>query len=165
MAGIRKHGAHRINLTLPAAAAGTGADVFGGVWGYDAFPYGIYDSTQEAIYEMTLSFAATLTGQATNFASFVIQQVRAGATLNDIRIAYNAAGVTTAAGRSINLAVAGGAVVPGAGTGTLTVQTGAALPWTLAGGDMISIQRISSNATGQATPLTGLVFVVQALGT
>ena len=162
MAGVRKHGAHRQNLTLASAAAGAAADAQD-LLPYDAFLVGTQDASQEAIYEMYLAFNAALTGQATNFAAFSVQQARAGAVLNDIRLIFNAAGVTVAALTNANLAVAAGAVVPNVGTGVLTVQTGAALPWILLPSDIIIFQRVSTG-TGQATPAVGLTFGIQARG-
>lgn len=162
MAGIRKHGLHRVNLTLSALAAGAAADAQD-VFPYDAFVVGTSDASQEAIYEAYIAFNAALIGQATNFSSFALQQARNNAILNDIRVSYNAAGVTTPIYGAINLAVAEGAVVPGAGTGVLVRQAGTVLPWFLLPGDVIIFSRISSG-TGQATPAVGLGTAIGARG-
>jgi hypothetical protein len=64
----------------------------------------------------------------------------------------------------LNLAVASGAVVPGAGTGVLTVVSGVALPWTLAQGDVITLDRLSNNATGLATPAFSATLLLSQAG-
>jgi hypothetical protein len=43
-------------------------------------------------------------------------------------------------------------VVSGAGTGTMIVPTGVALPWPLQPGDTVTLDRLSNNSTGLATP-------------
>lgn len=172
MAGSVKHGGHRYTLRLPALAAGTAADTQD-LFVYDGFADGAatvaaynfpYDLTSEQVIAACFAVGATLTGAATNFATLAFQQFRAGAAVNDIRVAYSAAGVTTTADTVANLAVASGAVVTGAGTGTLTVQTGVALPWTLQQGDVLVLARISSG-TGLATPGIGLTFTTKQFGT
>lgn len=169
MAGARKSGAQRYNLTISGLAAGSAADEQD-LFIYDAFaelgltaaaPATGYDLTAEQITEMSFMAFTTLTGQITNFASLVVQQVRAAAVLNDIRVVFSSAPVVATALTAYNLAVASGAAVAG---GVLLVQTGTALPWVLAPGDAIVFARISNNATGLATPAIGLNFLTQMKG-
>ena len=146
----------------------------GATFTYDAFAkYGTtaagaaltYDQMAEAIVEMSLTTYAALVGTVTNFVSpRVTHRNAAGATQNQISVAFSAAGVVTVAFVPVNLGVASGAVTTGAGTGTLTVVTGAALPWTLAAGDTITFDRLSNNVTGLATPAMGLTFLVANKG-
>jgi hypothetical protein len=180
MAGARKHGTHRYSLTVSAlavpATAADEADLFiydayadagavgattggSGATGF-VFPY---DQTLEEVFEAVYTVGATLTGQATNYANVVLQQIRAAAVLNDIRVAYSAAGVTTAQYTIVSMAAASGATLLNAGTGVLTVQTGAALPWTLQQGDIIRFARVSTG-TGLATPDLGLTFAIRQKG-
>jgi hypothetical protein len=172
MSGARKFGAHRYNLTLSGLAAGNAADEQD-LFVYDAFaefgaaaasPASGYDLTAEQITEMNFVTFATLTGTVTNFASVVVQQARAGAVVNDIRVVFSSSGVVATALTPVNLAVASGAVATGAGTGVLLVQTGIALPWTMQAGDVIALARISNNSTGLATPGIGLNFLLQMKG-
>lgn len=172
MAPIRRHGGHRYNLSLGALAAGSANDSFEGI-SFDAFAVGSATATgtaglptdQESVSELVVATSAVLTGQATNFASIAIQQYSAaGVVKNDIRVVFSATGIVTAAFVPLNFAVASGAAVAGAGTGTLTVQTGTALPWILAVGDSIVIARISNNATGLATPALWATFLVGSRG-
>lgn len=176
MAGVRKHGSHRFDLSLPALAAGTAADT-SNVFPWDAYAEGVsavtgtsttyafpYDATSEEVFEFVYTVEATYTGQATNFASIAARLIRGAAVLNDLRVVYNAAGVTTAAFTIVSMAAASGALLVNAGTGTLTVQTGSVLPWTLQQGDIIQLLRISNNATGQATPAIGAAFTVRQKG-
>ena len=172
MAGQIKHGSHKYSLMLPALAAGSAADTEV-LWVYDAYAEGAatatgyvypYDATSEQVIEAQYTVGTTYTGQATNFASVVFGQARAGAVLNELRVTYSAAGVTTAAYTVANLNVASGAVVTNAGTGTLTLQTGAVLPWTLQQGDVLYLRRLSNNVTGQATPGISLTFRVKQFG-
>jgi len=169
MSGARKFGAHRYSLTLAGEAAGSAADTQD-IFIYDAYaeagltaagPASGYDGTGESITEMSLMPFATLTGQATNFVSAVVQQVRAAAVLNDIRVVFSSAPVSAVALTAYNLAVASGAAVAG---GVLLVQTGIALPWSLQPGDAIIFSRLSNNGTGLATPALGLSFLVQVKG-
>jgi hypothetical protein len=173
MAGIRKHGAHRFDLSLPALAAGAAADT-SNVFPYDAFAEGPgggvataynppFDVAAEEIFEACFTLEATLTGQATNFSSICLRLIRAAAVLNDIRVVYNAAGVTSAAFTLSNMAIAAGAAVPNTGTGTLTLQTGVVLPWTLQPADIIQLLRLSAG-TGQATPAIGASFSTRIKG-
>lgn len=168
MAGAIKHGSHRYTLTLPALAAGAAADA-DVVFIYDAFADSAatasgynypYDATSESIVEASFGFATALTGTVTNFASVVFGLARAGAVVNELRVAFNAGGVTTAIYTVANLNVASGAVVVGAGTGTLTAQTGVVLPWVLQAGDVVYLRRLSTG-TGLATPGIGLTFRVK----
>src|SRR5216683_4252695 len=111
MAGNRKHGSHPFDLSLPALAAGAAADT-SNVFPYDAYAdagTGIavsgtpttynfpYDGTAEEIFEACYTVDTTFTGQATNFSAIALRLIRAAAVLNDIRVIYSAAGVTTAA--------------------------------------------------------------------
>lgn len=173
MAGIRKHGAHRFDLSLPALAAGAAADT-SNVFPYDAYAEGTgggvptaynfpYDVAAEEVFEACYTFEATETGQATNFFAVAFRLIRAGAVLNDLRVIYNAAGVTSTAFTICNLAVASGAVVPNAGTGVLTVQAGVVLPWTLFPADIIQLARITTG-TGQASPAIGASFSTRLKG-
>lgn len=162
MAGARKHGSHRYALDLPALAAGTAADTHS-LMSYDAYaelPAGTvattigappYDTSVEEIWQADIVLGASLTGVATNFASLAFQQARAGAVINDIRLVFSAAGVVLAALTPANIAVGSGIAVPNSGTGTLTLQTGVTLPWSLQPGDVILIARVSAG-TGLATP-------------
>lgn len=172
MAGARKHGAHRYAVTTAATAAGTAANP--AIWGYDAFanqqggttanPTTGFDQTSEQITEMYLILGTTLTGQITNFTTFrVTQYSSAGAVRNQMTVAYSAAGVTSTAFVPINLAGANAAVVPGAGTGTLSVGTGAALPWTLNTGDSVALDT-TVTGTGQYVGAVSLNFVTQQKG-
>lgn len=177
MAGIRKHGAHRFDLSLPALAAGTAADT-SNVFPYDAFAEGSpgiavsgsettynppYDLAAEEIFEACYTLEATLTGVATNFASICLRLIRAAAVVNDIRVVYSAAGVTTAAFKLVSLFAASGATLFNTGTGVLTLQTGVVLPWTLQQGDIIQLLRLSSG-TGLATPAIGAAFSTRLKG-
>jgi len=177
MAGVRKHGSHRFDLSLPALAAGTAADT-SNVFPYDAYAeagQGVavsgtptsynypYDVAAEEIFEACYTVEATYTGQATNFGAVAFRLIRAGSVLNDIRVIYNAAGVTTAAFTIVDLFAAASAVLFNAGTGILTLQTGSVLPWTLQPGDIIQLARLSTG-TGQATPAIGSAFSTRIKG-
>ena len=174
MAGIRKHGSHRFDLSLPALAAGAAADT-SNVYPWDAYADGgpglavsgpatsyvfPYDPTAEELFEAAYTVEATLTGQATNFSSICLRLIRAAAVLNDIRVVYSAAGVTTAAFTIVSFAAAASAVLFNAGTGILTLQTGSVLPWTLQPGDIIQLLRLSTG-TGLATPAIGASFTTR----
>jgi hypothetical protein len=148
MAGIRKHGTHRFPGMFGPLAAATAAftpaliyDAFGGnATGTvaTAFAAGGYDPSLETVSEAWFEFSLAVTGAATNFDSVaLVQRSGAGAVKNQITVAYSAAGVTSAAWVPVNMGVGSGAVVPGAGTGTLVVTTGVALPWSLAIGDIV----------------------------
>lgn len=174
MGGARKYGAHRHSLMVPAAAAGSAADVIGHTFIYDAFaeggataggPTAGYDTTSEVLAELTLATFAVLTGQAVNFvAPRVTHRNAAGATVDQIRVDFSAAGVVTVAFAPANLAVASGAVVPGMGTGTLLLVAGVALPWTLVPGDTITLDRLSNNVTGLATPAMSACLLIAQKG-
>jgi hypothetical protein len=180
MAGARKHGVHRYSLTISAlavpATAADETDMFvydayadagaigaatggSGATGY-VFPY---DATAEEIFEACFVVGATLTGQATNYANIVFRLIRAGAVLNDLRVAYSGAGVTTAAFTVVSFAAASGATLLNAGTGVLTVTAGSVLPWTLQPGDIIQFGRISTGS-GLATPDVGCTFATRQKG-
>jgi hypothetical protein len=171
MGGIRRHGAHHFDLSLPALAAGAAADT-SNVFPYDAYAGGgaglavsgtpttytpPFDQTSEEVFEASFTLEATLTGQITNFAAIALRLIRAAAVLNDLRVIYNAAGVTTAAFTIVSFYAAASAVLFNAGTGILTVQAGVVLPWTLQQGDIVQLARISTG-TGQATPAIGAAF-------
>ena len=171
MAGNLKHGAHRYDLSLPALAAGAAADT-SNVFPWDAYADGgpvlavsgtpttytaPYDNTAEEVFECAYTVEATYTGQITNFAALAFRLIRAGAVLNDLRVIYSAAGVTTTAFTLVSFAAAASAVLFNAGTGILTLQAGSVLPWTLQQGDIIQMARISTG-TGQATPAFGAAF-------
>jgi hypothetical protein len=175
MAGSLKHGAHRYDLSLAALAAGSAADT-SNVFPWDGYADGgpglavsgpataytfPYDTTAEEVFEFVYTVDTTYTGQATNFASICFRLIRAAAVLNDLRVVYNAAGVTTAAFTLVSMAAASGAVLFNAGTGVLTVSAGSTLPWTLQQGDILQLLRLSNNATGQATPGIGGAFKVR----
>lgn len=166
---LRNHGAHLIPLTLPALAAGTASDT-GVCWTFNAYaaqgagstanPTTGSDSTVYQVREASLTSVATLTGAATNFCTFLLQQFNsAGTKVNEISIAFSAAGVVLTANKPANLNVASGATVPNAGTGTLANGTGVVLPWTLNNGDQIVLARTSAG-TGLASPGVGITFLV-----
>ncbi len=174
MAGNRKHGSHRYDLSLPALAAGAAADT-SNVFPYDAYADagpGLavsgppttttwpYDIVTEELFEACFTLEATLTGQVTNFSAIALRLLRAGAVLNDLRVVYNAAGVTTAAFTLVSFLAAANAVLFNAGTGILTLQVGSVLPWTLQPADIIQLARIST-AAGQATPAIGASFTTR----
>ena len=170
MAGNRKHGAHRYNLSTAATAAGTAAQP--AVWTYDAYAgpqstigaSGGIDSTTEVVSEMTLTLATALTGQATNFTTFrVTHRNAAGTTVDQFTIVASTTSFVFAAFVAADLAIASGGTIPGGGTGTLTVASGVALPWTLVNGDTITLDT-TVGGTGQYTGGIGLNFVVQAKG-
>lgn len=171
MAGNLKHGAHRYDLSLPALAAGAAADT-SNVFPWDGFADGgpglavsgpatayvfPYDPTAEEVFECCYTVDTTFTGQAANFSAIAFRLIRAGAVLNDLRVIYNAAGVTTTLFTLVSFAAAASAVLFNAGTGILTLQAGSVLPWTLQQGDIIQLARISTG-TGQATPGIGAQF-------
>jgi hypothetical protein len=158
MAPIRKHGGHRYNISISANIA-AGTQTFEGI-NFDGFAQGTLDAAQEFLLEANIVTSAVLTGQATNFASIALQQYSvAGVLKNDIRVAFSAAGVVTVAFAPMNYNVAAGAVVPGAGTGVLTLQTGIVLPWPIVTGDSIVLAKIVTG-TGLATPEIWATFLV-----
>ena len=174
MAGAKKHGAHRYDLSLPALAAGAASDT-SNVFPWDAYADGTqalavsgppttatypYDIVSEEIFEACYTLEATLIGVATNFASICLRLIRAAAVVNDIRVVYSAAGVTTAAFTLVSFYAASGATLFNTGTGVLTLQTGVVLPWTLQPGDIIQLLRLSSG-TGLATPAIGVEFLTR----
>lgn len=170
----RKGVATRHILSIPLAAGGTGADLVGATFVYDGFAHrgatasgaGIgYDYAAEEIQEASFTTFVALPGQITNFVSpRLIHRNAAGSTVNNISIAFSAAGVVTVAFVPVNLAVASGAVATGAGTGVLTVTTGTALPWTLAPGDTVTFDRVSNNGTGLATPAMTCTLLIASKG-
>jgi hypothetical protein len=122
-----------------------------------AIAAGGYDPTAEVLSNFWYTFNNAVTGAATNFDSFgLVQRNAAGTVKNQISVAYSAAGVTTAAWAPVNLGVGSGAVVPGAGTGTLTVTTGTALPWTMVVGDILYVVM---TPTGTGLGLTANTFM------
>lgn len=174
--GSRKHGAHRHVLSFPLAAAGSAADLVGAEFSYDNYaevgagtiagPTIGYDAYAEAVVEASVvAVGATLTGTATNFVSPRLTQFdSAGNVKNRIRVAFSGTGVIATQYIPMNYGVASGATVPGAGTGTLTVDTGVALPWTLSPGDQIVFDRVSNNATGLATPAMSCNITIAGKG-
>lgn len=169
MPGIRKHGAHRVHLTTGNIVA-TGA-LPAAIWTYDAYAgpqsvataSGGVDSTLERVVEMSLTLSAALTGQATNFTTFLVSQFSAAGVLkNQLSIAASTAQFIFAANIPWDLAVAGATIPPGnTGTGTMTVPTGVALPWSLVNGDQIQFQA-TQTGTGQFVGGAGLTFLVAA---
>src|SRR5215467_8080964 len=145
MSGTRKHGAHRYTLfTGNTAAANAGPAA---IWTYDAYAgpqsvvnaSGGVDSTTDKVFEMNLTLSAALTGQATNFTSFVVPHFSSagGTAKNILTLAASTAQFIFAANVPWGLHVANGAVPPGnTGTGTLAVSgsVGVSLPWTLVNG-------------------------------
>lgn len=160
MAGQRHYGQKSVAFGVPALAAGSGADTGAG-WVYNAFANGAATATstagldpqQEYVLEASVLPQAAHTGQATNFANVLLTHTGSTGTVkNKLTVAFSAAGNTMTAKQPFNLGVASGGTVTGAGTATLTVTTGSVLPWALSPGDTVSIERTSSNATGNATP-------------
>lgn len=154
-------------------AAGTAADTQAEAITFDAFANGAatagatntIDPAQDQVTEMCLVSYVTFAGQATNFASFRVTHTNAaGTVVNRIMVTFDAAGKTLTANVPVNYAVASGATATGAGTATLTVVTGTALPWTLSPGDTITFDRLSNNATGQATNAASITFLTQSKG-
>lgn len=170
----RKGVATRHTLSILAAAGGTANDTTAATFAYDPFarrgataasPGLGYDFAAEEVQEMCFITAVALTGQITNFVSpRVVHRNAAGAIVDNISVAFSAAGVVTVAFVAVNLGVNSGAVVPGAGTGTLTVTTGSALPWSLSAGDTVTFDRLSNNGTGLATPAMALTFLLAGKG-
>jgi len=170
MSGTRKHGAHRIALfTGNTAAANAGPAA---IWTYDAYAgpqsvvtaAGGVDSTTEKIFEMSLTLSAALTGQATNFSTFIVSQFSAagGTAKNIFTLAASTNQFIWAANVPWNLAVANGAVPNGnTGTGTLAItgSVGIALPWTLVNGDQIQFA-FTQTGTGQFVGGAGVTFLV-----
>jgi hypothetical protein len=143
-------------FTYDAYAAGQGLTTIS--------PSPNYDLYSESVVEMVMVLGTTLTGQATNFTNFRVTQYNsAGTVKNRMLVAYSAAGVTSTAFVPINLSVANGAVVPGAGTGTLSVGTGVALPWVLVPGDTIGLDT-TVTGTGQYVGAVGLTFLIAGTG-
>jgi hypothetical protein len=167
MAGNRHLGLKSICFGVPALAAGTSSDTGAG-WVYNAFANGAstanstagLDPQQEYVLEASVLPQAALTGAATNFANVLLTHTDSTGTVkNKLTVAFSAAGNTMTAKKPFNLAVASGGTVTGAGTATLTVTTGAVLPWALAPGDTVSLERTSAG-TGLATPgLTATIVV------
>lgn len=158
----RKYGLKTVVLAVALMAAGSATDgASASTFVYNAFANGALtatagggvDGAQEWLQELTVVTNAILTGQAANFASIrVTHRDGAGVIKNQMRVDFSAAGVVTVAFVPLNFAVANAAVVTGAGTGVLNVNTGIALPWPLLNGDTITLDRLSNNATGLATP-------------
>lgn len=170
MAGTRKHGAHRVWLTTASTAAGTAAQP--ATWTYDAYAgpqtvltsSGGQDPATETVTEMALTLGTALTGQATNFTTFRVTHRNAAATTVDqFTIVASTTSFVFAAFIAADLAVASGGTIPGGGTGTLTIGTGVALPWTLVNGDTITLDT-TVTGTGQYTGGIGLNFLVQTRG-
>lgn len=170
MSGVRKHGAHRYNLSTFITTATTAGPP--AVWTYDGYAgpqtvltsSGNLDSVTEVVSEMSLVLSSALTGQATNFTTFRITHRNAAATTVDqFTIVASTTSFVFAAFIAADLAIASGATIPGGGTGTLTIGTGSALPWTLVNGDTITLDT-TVTGTGQYTGGIGLNFVVATKG-
>jgi hypothetical protein len=174
VAGIRKHGTHGIHLNIALLAAGSATDgnsvdtfVYQAFAGSSATASGGggLSGEQEFVVEAQIVTAAVLTGQATNFASPRLTHRNAAGTIqNQVKVDFSAAGVVTVAFAPVNYSVASAAVATGAGTGTLTVVTGTALPWALTNGDTVSFDRLSNNATGLATPAMSALLQIGIKG-
>ena len=175
MAGARKHGAHRHNLQNALITAATAT--LPAIWTYDPFAELLssstltagnsgsgYDGTVEQIVEMNLVLSASLTGQATNFTTFrITHRNAAGTTIDQFSIVASTTAYIFVAFIPANLAVASGATIPGGGTGTLTIGTGVALPWTLAIGDTIALDT-TVTGSGQYTGGIAVNFLVSQKG-
>lgn len=167
MAGQRHLGQRGHSFGVPALAAGTSADTGGG-WVYNAYANGAatanstagLDPQVEYVLEASVLPQAAHTGQATNFTNVLLTHTDSTGTVkNKLTVSFSAAGNTMTAKKPFNLAVASGGTVTGAGTATLTVTTGAVLPWALAPGDTVSLER-TSTGTGNASPgLTATITV------
>lgn len=173
MAGIRKHGAHRYNLNVTITAVGTAA--VPEIFTVDAFAAGNtsvaagtagLDGTSETVTELVMVPSTTITGAATNFTSWRVRHVSAaGSAVDSIQVNFDAAAKTITALTPANFGVPSGATVPGAGTATLTVNTGSALPWTLSPGDSIVFDTVvTGTGLAASTGGFGLTFLVQAKG-
>jgi len=170
MPGIRKHGAHRYNIPTSSAAVGTAA--LPSIWVYDAYAgpqtviggAGGIDSTGETVTELTVTNSAAITGAATNFGTIrVTHRDNTGTTKNQLTVAFGTAGFNAAAFVAMDFAVANGATVPGAGTATLTVASGTALPWLLVNGDTITLDDTVAGTGNISGGLTAMI-IVQARG-
>lgn len=172
MAGIRKHGAHRDNLNVQITAVGTAA--FPEIWTYDAYAVGNsaangtigLDGTAEQVVEMVLTPSVAITGAATNFTAWRVRHFNsAGSAVDSIQVTFDASTKTITALTPINLAVASGATVPGAGAATLTVNTGSALPWNLQAGDSIILDTVvTGTGLASSTGGFGITFLIAAKG-
>jgi len=174
MASNNRHGAHSHVLSLPALTASSATDS-GVQWSFLAWQAGstLIGGDAAASIDLTpyqldaASFVtyAVLTGQATNFAEVTLSHFDpTGVLIDRIEVEFSAVGVVTVAQAPCNLAVASGAVVPGAGTGVLGNPTGVVLPWVLNNGDGIVFERITEG-TGLATPAMSCTFRVSEVGT
>lgn len=157
MPAVRKHGWHRIALSLSAAAAGAAADT-ADLWSYDPFPgdLGTYDPSGEFVLAAAVVFDATVAAVATNnFSVQLSQYSSAGVLKNQILLANVAAGMAFTADVPVDLGVAVG--------GNLTNPTGVTIiaGWLLAPGDTVVLRRVS-NGTGQATPAFAVTIGVGA---
>jgi hypothetical protein len=172
MSGTRKHGAHRVHLTTGNIAAANALPA--AIWTYDAYAgpqsvvtaSGGVDSTLERVVEMNLALSAALTGQATNFTTFIVSHFSAagGTAKNIFTLACSTAQFIFAANVPWNLAVANGAVPNGnTGTGTLAItgSVGIALPWPLVNGDQIQLAA-TQTGTGQFVGGAGVTFLIAA---
>jgi hypothetical protein len=159
MAGTRHLGQKSVSFAVPALAAGSAADTGAG-WVYNAFANGAATATSTAgldpqteyVLEASVLPQAAHTGQATNFTNVLLTHTGSTGTVkNKLTVAFSAAGNTMTAKQPFNMAVAASGVATGAGTATVAVTTGTALPWALAPGDTVSIER-TSTGTGNASP-------------
>jgi hypothetical protein len=173
MAGARKHGGHRYNLQTAITTAATAPKA--AIWVYDGFAENLggsgasttgvgYDQTVEQIVEMNLVLESSLTGQVTNFTTFsVTHRNAAGTTVDAFTVVAGTTAYVFVAFIPANLAVASGATIPGGGTGTLTIGTGVALPWTLTPGDTITLTA-TVTGSGQYTGGIALNFLTSQKG-
>src|SRR5262249_11227996 len=168
--GIRKHGAHRYTLMTSSAAVGTAAQPASLIYDAYAGPQtviggsGGIDSTGGTVTELTVMNSAGITGAATNLGAIrVNHRDNTGNTKNQFTVAFGTAGFNATAFVAMDWAVASGATVPGAGTATLTVASGTALPWLLVNGDSVTLD---STVAGTGNISGGLTanLTVQARG-
>lgn len=167
MAANRHLGLKAMTAHIPALGAGTSADTGAGVI-YNAFANGAatpnattgLDPQAEYVTELSVLANAAHTGQGTNYTQIVITHADStGTAKNKFTVSFSAAGNTMAARKAMNFAVASGGTVTGAGTATLTVTTGTVLPWLLAPGDSLTVDRISQG-TGNASPGLSMTAMV-----
>jgi hypothetical protein len=154
MAPTAKHGGHRLALDLQALAAGTASDTSEMLtYDYLYTTYGVYDSTSEYVLRATAVFAANVTGQATDFFSVQLTHYNVSGSVVDrvtpTTLVFNAGGVTATAYVPIDVTAAA------ASTGNTIAQG-----WKLAPGDTIELKRVSSTATGLASPAMAVTFLI-----
>lgn len=154
MAATTKHGGHRIALAVQALAAGTANDT-SELFTYDFSysTYSTYDSTSEYITRATVVFAANVTGQATDFFSVQLTHYNSAGSVVDrvtpTATVFSSSGVTATAYVPIDVTAAA------AGTGNTIVKG-----WLLAPGDTLEAKRLSSTATGLASPAFAVTLLL-----